>query len=213
MKKFLLSIAVAMLSFCTAMAQDISTIPDNSVYTLDLTATAGSQATLSIHLKNSTPTQGVQITMTLPEGITMAKEGDDYCIDKGAHAQKGQDPEANFVDGVYMIGVLSTGGREYPGTEGEIITCVLDIAATVSPGDYEVKLTGVETNGISGVISKKGTHDYTGKITITAATGINDVDAGTAPTDIYSANGMKQKSLQKGLNIVKRNGRVMKVIK
>ncbi len=213
MKKFLLSIAVAMLSFCTAMAQDISTIPDNSVYTLDLSATPGTQATLSIHLKNSTPTQGVQITMTLPEGITMAKEGDDYCIDKGARAQKGQDPEANFVDGVYMIGVLSTGGREYPGTEGEIITCVLDIAATVSPGDYEVKLTGVETNGISGVISKKGTHDYTGKITITAATGINDVDAGTAPTDIYSANGMKQKSLQKGLNIVKRNGRVVKVMK
>ena len=205
MKKYIYALATMLLGIMPAMAQDIATIPDNSLYVLDTTVAKGARTVLSVQMKNSAEVQSIGTYFTLPEGFTVPMEDDAYLIDLSLErtTYKKHGIGSNLVDGEYRVAILQSAGSPFKGTEGEVFTITVDVADTVEPGEYEVRL----------FISRNG--EYKGKITVTDPTGMTEVsaDGDAAGVEVYGVNGVKQPSLMKGLNIVKdaKTGKVKKV--
>lgn len=223
MKKYIYALATMLLGIMPAMAQDIATIPDNSLYVLDTTVAKGARTVLSVQMKNSAEVQSIGTYFTLPEGFTVPMEDDAYLIDLSLErtTYKKHGIGSNLVDGEYRVAILQSAGSPFKGTEGEVFTITVDVADTVEPGEYEVRLfkselsgdSRYETDGIKGIISRNG--EYKGKITVTDPTGMTEVsaDGDAAGVEVYGVNGVKQPSLMKGLNIVKdaKTGKVKKI--
>lgn len=194
----------------SVMAQDITTIPDNSLYTLDCSVKAGEKVSLSIQMKNSKTVESLMFRCTMPEGFSMAKDEEGYYVIElnSDRANKHTLFDPTFIDNEYRVAILQ-GGRAFKKNEGEILHFDVAVDEKVVPGDYEIKLTDVELSGdgtyegIEGIVSKNGT--YTGKITVIDPTGISSVagEAAQGAVEIYNVNGVKQSTLQSGLNIVK----------
>lgn len=208
MKKLIVAIVAMVCAVASVMAQDIANIPDNSLYMLDCTAKPGEQITISVHMKNTATVQSLGMHCVMSEGLSMAKDEDGYyVIALSDRANKHNLFEPTFVKGEYRIAILQS-GRPFKGNEGEIFTFGVKVADDITPGEYEVKLTEVELSGDSklydkGIISQDGV--YAAKITVIDPTGINGVatDATDGAVEIYNVNGVKQSTLQPGLNIVK----------
>ncbi len=205
------------MGIAPAMAQDIASIPDNSVYVNDATVDKGKQVVLSFQMKNSAEVQAIGLYFTLPEGFSIPQDAGVYYIDLSMERTNFRKHAvgSNLVDGEYRVAVTTNNGSVFAGNEGEIFTVTVDVAETVAAGDYEVKLSQVELSGIEGIISNKG--EYTGKITVTdPTTSVTNVSADAeGDVEVYSSNGMKLAKMQNGLNIIKdkKTGAVKKVIK
>lgn len=211
MKKFIIAIAAMISAVASVMAQDIATIPDLSVYTQDVSIKPGETATLSFHMKNSVNNvESLGLAFTLPDGISVAtKANGRYQMAGNEDRFDGHVMSANYVEkkGIYKVAILQS-GNPFVGNEGELFTFTIQASKDIKPGDYEVKLSEVELSGNSkiynkGIISENGT--YTGKITVATPTGINSVagESAQGAVEIYNVNGVKQSTLQSGLNIVK----------
>ncbi len=69
------------MGIAPAMAQDIASIPDNSVYVNDATVDKGKQVVLSFQMKNSAEVQAIGLYFTLPEGFSFPHDAGVYYID------------------------------------------------------------------------------------------------------------------------------------
>ena len=81
MKKLIFAFATMLTGITPAIAQDITTIPDNTLYVLDATVKAGERSTLSVQMKNSVEILTMGTYFTLPEGFTVPQEDGSYLID------------------------------------------------------------------------------------------------------------------------------------
>lgn len=232
MKKFIFALATMVLGIAPAMAQDIETIPDNSLYTLDATVAKGTTGTISVQMKNSKENvQAIGLYFTLPEGFSVPVEDGLYLIDcSGRTNLKKNNLQSNLVKGEYRVGLLSNTINPISGTSGEVFTITVNVADNVKAGDYEIRLFNVELSGILGtttvkdekgddvekniigIISNNG--EYKGKITVSDPTSVKGafVDE-DSQVEIFDVNGVKQPSMKSGLNIVKnaKTGEVKKI--
>lgn len=189
MKKLLMSIAALAMCSTVAFAEDtdVSSI-DNTLYLDKATVSAGSEATVSLKMKNTAGVQAIGAYITLPEGVTIKS------VELGSRA-----PEAvadvvyvktNRVEGVDRIALLSGNGVAMTGNDGEVIKVTLNVAETVANGDYDITISNQElctadnavfgagqsvvstlTVGSAGV---RGDVNGDGKVTITDVTLIVD---------------------------------------
>lgn len=208
MKKYLLTFAVMLMGIATAMAQDIETIPDNSLYTLDASVFPGKQVTVSVQMKNSRPVQAIGLHFTLPEGFSVPMEDNYALVDLSTERTtlRKHTLGATFPDGLeYRVAILSPTGATFSGNSGEVFTIPVDVAEDVKPGDYEIKLLQVELSGYDeGKDWYTPFSEYAGKITVVDPTAVATVSAEAGQdVEVYSVNGVRQPTLQPGLNIVK----------
>ena len=127
---------------------DISQI-DNVVYMEHTEASAGTEQTLSIRMKNIAAIRGFQFTLHLPEGVTVVKDEDDYIIAELAQdrlpAKDRHEIEATEKqDGSIEFLVSSTRDQTFTGNDGEIMTIAISIADNVAAGDYPLTMTYVK---------------------------------------------------------------------
>lgn len=143
MKKLLMSIAALAMCSTVAFAEDtdVSSI-DNTLYLDKATVSAGSEATVSLKMKNTAGVQAIGAYITLPEGVTIKS------VELGSRA-----PEAvadvvyvktNRVEGVDRIALLSGNGVAMTGNDGEVIKVTLNVAETVANGDYDITISNQE---------------------------------------------------------------------
>lgn len=143
MKKLLMSIAALAMCSTVAFAEDtdVSSI-DNTLYLDKATVSAGSEATVSLKMKNTAGVQAIGAYITLPEGVTIKS------VELGSRA-----PEAvadvvyvktNRVEGVDRIAFLSGNGVAMTGNDGEVIKVTLNVAETVANGDYDITISNQE---------------------------------------------------------------------
>lgn len=143
MKKLLMSIAaVAISSVAFAEDTDLTTI-DNTLYLDKVTASAGSQATVSLKMKNTAAgIQAIGAYVTLPAGVTIS------AIELGSRAPEAEEgvvfAKTNRVDGVDRIALLSGNGVALTDNDGEVIKLTLDVASTVENGDYDISISNME---------------------------------------------------------------------
>lgn len=212
MKKFIFAFVAMVVGLCPAMAQDIETIADNTLYTVDATAKPGEQVVISVQMKNSHPVQSIGLYFTLSDGLTVAKSARGlYLI---TLSDERTDSELHSLSKSYVteyrVAILQQTGLPFEGTSGEVFTVTVDVPEDMPEGDYEIRLYNVELSGIDALENGKYLNwktpftEYTGKITVINPTAVAEVSAENGDAvEIYSVNGVRQSSLQPGLNVVK----------
>lgn len=221
MKKLFLSIVATALSSTAVMADtDISAI-DNILEFKPTTIQAGTTGTVSVNMKNSDNVQSIGLYFYLPDGMSVPYESDNLKI-KLSTARTGQGSHSLFCNYLqdlkeYRVGILQTTGKAFNGNEGEVFTIDVAVPENMPVGNYILRLSNQEFSNATaekGILMKDGI--FEGTITVTEPNGIQSAlsDSVNGIEDIYTLDGIKTQSVNKGLNIIKKeNGEVIKVVK
>ena len=150
----------------TIAVTDISSLTD-AIYAEAASAQSGSEATLTIRLKNAQTATAYSFDLQLPEGVTLAKDnnGDYQYTLSNRHNGHGETVNYQAGTGVYSFAVLSLQTKQISGNEGAIWTLKLKVANNVPNGDYAVKISNAKYSLTSGS-AKVNLPETTSKITI-----------------------------------------------
>jgi YD repeat-containing protein len=123
---------------------DISKL-NNVIYINPVEASAGSDVTLSVNMKNSVPMEGFSFDLYLPEGMEFLTDEDGfpeaYLSTKRTTARKTNTFEAAIQsDGALRMFAASTNGSTINGNDGEVVTVKIHIGASVAKGLYPLTL-------------------------------------------------------------------------
>lgn len=156
MKKLFIPLVLMCLGMVPVKAEntDVSAI-DNVVYLNPVTASAGTQCVLSIQMKNVEAIAGYEFYLTLPEGVSFAKDEDDLLLTALSEARTTSKKTTFFESTVNDAGLLhvlcsttkedpSTGNLyTFTGTEGEVCTIPINIPSDFEAGSYPIVLTEI----------------------------------------------------------------------
>lgn len=180
----------------------------------DFTIKAGETKTLTVNLDNPDMTVTlVQFDMELPEGLSVAKDGDDYLMDLARTTYKKHSLDYNPENGRVLLS--SSSNKTLDGNSGAIIKIDLTAAATFETGTITLKnieIVSPDNTAANPVVSKP--EDV---VIIIGASGITGVTMSNEyQGNIYTLQGVKVgenassfDNLEKGIYIM--NGK--KVVK
>ena len=210
MKKIIISfLMLGLMTAGTATAQvtDLKE-SDNIIYVEEATLGVGKTATLSICMKNSAAIRGFQFDMYLPNGVTAKKNNKGRYLSSFNQSRLPEDDEHTLTlaaqdDGCIRFLCGSQYDETFTGTEGEIATIQVDVAADLAPGNYPVVLKDMKLTETD--ISKFYEHklvettliisEMTG---ITGIENIRDVENGK----FYNLAGLQTVNPNKGIYVV-----------
>lgn len=201
-------IALAVLPL-TAVAQSQTKLTVD-----DFTIKAGETKTLTVNLENPDMTVTlVQFDLELSEGLSVAKDGDDYLMDLARTTYKKHSLDYNPENGRILLS--SSSNKTLSGTSGAIITIDITAAPTFETGTITLKnieIVSPDNTAENPVFSKPDNVVITiGTSGITSMTMNNEYQG-----NVYTLQGVKVAenatsldNLEKGIYII--NGR--KVVK
>lgn len=133
---------------------DISTL-DDAIYAEASEGLKGGDGTLTICLKNAQATNAYSFDLILPEGVTLAKDGEGEYVYTLSNRHNGHSATVNYHEatGVYSFAVLSLSSKEVKDNDGVIWTLKLNVADDVAVGDYAVKVQNAKYSLTSGSTS------------------------------------------------------------
>ena len=124
------------------VATDLSGLT-NAIYVEPVTASPGTQQVLSVRMKNATEVAGYEFSLQLPEGVTVATDGDDMLMAE-LSTERTTATRTNYFDASLQtdgtLKVLCGTSRENPST-GKLYTFSGNdgnVASNVAAGDYAV---------------------------------------------------------------------------
>lgn len=171
-----------LVSFLTVFSQEI--YADNKLTVENLTVKAGEQGVLEVYLtKDNSLLASYQMDLELPDGFTIGQvyneDDDEYVVgvvtSTTTHKSGGYLAVGEITKGV-NISYLND--KTFKG-EGKLLSIYIDVASTVSPGTYDLKLSDIQfsTNedpantvimdDVSFTITVPGAAAETEKITLT----------------------------------------------
>ena len=159
MKKIILLLGALMMTFSlNAQVTDVASL-DDVLYVEPMTADRGTQAVLSIQMKNSEDVSSFEFNLELPEGISFALDElglpmAELSTERTTSAKTDYFNSAIQADGTLKVLCASTKDNPstgklfcFEGNEGEVARITIDVPADIEYGDYEVKvLNGKLTN-------------------------------------------------------------------
>lgn len=121
---------------------------ENVVFFEKAEASTGQQITLSMMMNNVIAPTGFQCDLYLPDGITVAKDEDDFNLislsTKRTTAQKtNYFDSAKQPDGSVRIMCSSTKNYTFSANEGEVALVTLNISEDIDEGDYPIILKNI----------------------------------------------------------------------
>ena len=127
---------------------DITQISD-VIYLDDVIASAGSQITLSIKMKNDVAIRGFQFYLYLPQGVSVAKNNKGRIIAQLSDNRRNTDDEHTLTTAEQDDGsILFLCGSQYDETfisnDGEILTLAVNISENTNDGDYFIVLKNIK---------------------------------------------------------------------
>lgn len=167
MKKLLISLSMMCLGLCSTQAEvtDVSTI-DNVIYLNPVTANAGSRCVLSVQMKNVAAIAGYEFYLSVPEGISFAKDTENFLLTSLSEART-TSKKTNFFDStvdenglLHVLCSTSAGTnaddpsqRElytFSGNDGEVCTVTIDIPSDFEAGTYPLVLSNIVLSNSAG---------------------------------------------------------------
>ncbi len=136
----------------TVEVTDISQM-DNVIYIKPFTAAAGTQATISICMKNTAEIRSFQFDLCLPEGMTAVKSSKGR-IQGSLSAGRLPEEDAHKLTfsehegGIVRFLCDSEYGDTFTGNDGEIATLQVNIAETMADGDYAIVMKGMKLSEV-----------------------------------------------------------------
>ena len=132
----------------------------------DITAGVGFLVNLPINLDNVDVIRATGFVLELPEGVTIED------VESTERNQKTHSISYNeYAPGKFKFAIVSMNNKNFKNNEGPIAIVTLNIAESLSPNDYEIKLTDVEFSA-TGIGLKRG-DDYASKLTVQL---VGDID-------------------------------------
>lgn len=161
---------------CMAIASQA--IADNAdIYMNDTQVVAGENIVVPLMLKGAERVTGWECNISVPEGFGITK------IARGSLIKVMNDDDEyifTFDNSIKEDGsryLLCYTSKDYAiASEGELAKITIGIDGIVKDGDYELKLTGIET--AADGIAKNSYTEYTATISVGNATAINELNAG-----------------------------------
>ena len=210
MKKVMMMIAVCMLSV-VSVAQTTE-----SLSIVDFDIVAGETKSVSVDLTSETKFVAFQFDITLPEGLSVATNqqgrldaklnydmADDHTLTTG---------KVPGTDNTYRFLCISMTNSEFYETSGTILSLSFQADANLPLGELICHITNVVFTERS-----EKQHDFDDvTFTITCkentSTGINSTMADGSEKQVYTFDGKRVKTAQKGVNIIRQtNGTTRKV--
>lgn len=133
---------------------------DNEVYASNTESQAGKQVVLPIQMKNTIAATGFQVDIFLPEGITVAEDGDGFPMVE-LSTQRTTPAKTNVfdcdyqTDGSLRILCNSTKGIAFTGNDGEVALVTLNITEGLAEGDYTIALRNIVITESTGTDKRK----------------------------------------------------------
>ena len=151
MKKYLYLLFCICLGYVgqiKAANTDIST-KENVIYISPLSAAAGTQINLSVCMKNSVAIRGFQFDLYLPEGVTVVTSGNGRIKGGLSNGRLPEDDQHTLTLGVQDDGAIrflcgSQYDETFTGSDGEIATLSVNIAANMAVGEYPILLKAMK---------------------------------------------------------------------
>lgn len=121
----------------------------NVIYIKPFAALAGSQATISVKMKNTAEIRSFQFDLQLPDGVTVVKSAKGKIQgslsagrlpEEDEHTLSFSEHEGNVIR--FLCGSLSD--ETFTGNDGEIATLQVDVAANVEAEDHTVYLRNMK---------------------------------------------------------------------
>ncbi len=161
---------------------------DNTIYASDIEAKTGTQVLLPICMDNVNEITALQFDLYLPEGITIAKDEDDFHIMELSERATARHTfeSADMTDGAVRVICYSTRNTVFTGNAGEMMYVTVNVAEELADGEYEVLIKEIElttpeevaynvpvtTSKITVFSYTKGDINDDGKISVTDITGL-----------------------------------------
>ena len=163
---------------------------DDAIYMRPAEANAGDEVTVDICLKNQTEAAAYSFNLVLPEGITIASDGEGLYEDELAERHADDDIRLlnNRGDGVYSFAALSPTPKEMPDNDGVIRRIKLHVAKNMASSLYAIMIEKAAYALLDGTLVEMD--DVKTKI---------DVQGGCLPGDV---NGDGQMSITDAVAIV-----------
>lgn len=208
MKKFIIPILLFCVGYANqAKAQDtdLSTY-DNVIYVASQTVTAGQTSTLSICMKNTAAIRGFQFDLYLPTGVTAVKNNKGRYVCSFNSGRLPEDDEHTLTLGAQEDGCIrflcgSQYDETFTGTDGEIATLQVQVAADMAAGNYPIILKNMKLSETD--ISKYyEAAEVQTTLTVTTTTGIQQVDNAAGASTTHDLQGRRVQNPAKGLYII-----------
>ena len=122
---------------------------------------------LPIQLKNTSTITGLQFELQLPDGVTVAANGDKLQATLSDRAADQSISGSKLANGNYQFVVFSGTSSALTGNEGAIAYITLDIDESMATGEYEISIKEVELTKTDGTSLHH--KDLTSKLTLTEA--------------------------------------------
>lgn len=152
-KLLVVFLSLGLALFAKAETTDITTL-ENVVYAEALSGTAASSLTMSIKMKNAVPITGFQFDLELPEGVSVAKDEDDFSLIALSGARTTSKKTNYFdsapqTDGSIRVMASSTRNYTFDGNDGEVVTVELNIAGTIVDGEYPIVIKNIVLSDVT----------------------------------------------------------------
>ena len=148
----------------------------DAIYIEPTTADAGTQQVLSIRMKNAEPVAGFEFILSLPEGITVAVDEDDFPLAE-LSTERTTEKRTSFFDAVIQpdgsLKVLcgsvakdEATGRPYAfgGNDGEVARITINVPESYQAGDYAILIKDVILS--NPYAEKTSPNDVEAKLTV-----------------------------------------------
>ena len=127
---------------------DISTM-DNVIYIEPMEELCGTQATISLKMKNSAAIRGFQFDLYLPQGVTVVKSSKNKIQGALSEGRLPEEDEHQLTfseqpDGAIRFLCSSQYDETFTGNDGEIATLLVNIAEDMTDGEYPIKLKSMK---------------------------------------------------------------------
>ncbi len=162
-----------LVSFLTLFSQEI--YADNKLTVEDLTINAGEQGVLEVYLtKDNSLLASYQMDLELPDGFTIPQYEEDeeyyYSVETSdeMHKKDGSLLVAEITKGVNISYLNSKTLKS--AENGLLLSITIDVASTVSPGTYNLKLSGIKFCTNEDPSTEVPMEDVSFKITVPGAT-------------------------------------------
>ena len=177
---------------------DAATLND-ALYANDLVIKPGNETPLTISLKNANETNGYSFDLILPDGVTLAKDGDAYKYVLSSRHHSSHEVKIKYKEETrtYSVVVYSLSSKKLSGNDGEVLTFKLDVTDAVA-SDATLSIQNCKyslTSGASKVslpreevkLIKEGDANVDGTISKSDAIAALSYILGDNPADFFAA--------------------------
>ncbi|MBQ8675931.1 MAG: hypothetical protein IJ528_06865 [Bacteroidaceae bacterium] len=191
----------------------------NVVYVDKTEAVPGQRIALPIQIRNDRDVAGVSMTLCLPKGMTLAKDADGDIIYQLNSSRVNKSKFSVYwavqADGSCGFRIMPNSTATINGTEGVVLTVMVDVDTSISKGDHTAVLkqnsfTIKDSNGTTSTLGLPDTQSTISVIDVTLGDVNSDgrVDLTDAIMIVYSSLGMAQTGFVTRAADVNSDGRI-----